>query len=289
MNDFGSGFGHHPDDDELVGFLRSADPGEPPVTLGPGSALRHRAAARHARRQAIGAGLAVALIGIAVAGSVVGTRHHSATTASNQHLPVTSPSITDTADVSAVPSKSPSAAPATQPATVISAPTAPTRSETAEPHTQVSPSIPHVVSASLRPLGSVSVGQLVTLTVRATWAGTTFVPGINRVDYGDGFTNETIASCLPSSSYGSDDRTASSSGELAPDTHTYKAPGTYTVHLWVGYLCGPHASDYEVTGTVVVVGPTGPSESSSASAAPASPSPSASPSAPASDSPSPTP
>ena len=283
-------FDHHPDDDEIVGFLRGADPGDPPVTLGPGSSLRHRAAVRHARRQAIGAVLAVGLIGVAVLGSVVGTRHHANVAA--DHSNIASPSITTRADRSAIPSKTVAVAPPTgEPTEIVSAPT-PTvaATETAKSNTQsASPVVPTITSLSIRNPGPLTVGQTIFYTVRYVAQGSV-VPSIVSTDFGDGSTGESIGMCADPGDQGTAPTGASSvAGELSTPSHAYASPGTYTVRVTVELACVKGVVPRTVSATFGVTG-TVPSTSPSPSVpASESPSPSSSPSAPAPGSATPTP
>ena len=267
--------------DPIVGFLRSTDPGDPPVTLGPGSSLRHRAAVRHARRQAVGAVLAVGLIGVAVVGSVVGTRHHAKVTTAS-HLPIASVSISTRADQSPIPSHSASAAPSTASPGIISAPTTPTSTtiESVKPNTQsASPMVPTITSMTFRNPGPIRVGQSVFFTVRYVVQGSV-APGWTHVDYGDRSFTEG-SSCPTTADAPTTTGSSALSGEISTPSHTFMTPGTYTVTVTVGFGCVAGAQTKVVTKTIVVTGPT-PSTSSSPSApASESPSPSVSPSAPA--------
>jgi len=273
-------FDHHPDDDEIVGFLRGTDPGEPPVTLGPGSSLRHRAAVRHARRQATGAALAVGLIAVAVAGSVVGTRHHTTDTPAIGN-PIQSPSITTTADESAVPTQPAAVASPTEGRPTISATVAPTTSETVTPHSQgATPVVPKVTSWTFRNPGPITVGQSVFFTARWTARGSV-APSRGAVDFGDGTTIDDSDVCATTGDAPTGTSSSPLHGETTTPSHTYTAPGTYTVTFALTFGCVDGAQDTVVTGTVVVTGPPA-SSSPSPSVAPTSPSESPSPSTPAS-------
>ena len=275
-------------DDELVGFLRDADPGEPPVALGPGSALRHRAAARHARRQAVGAALAVALIAIAVSGSIIGTRHHRAATTASRP-PLASPSLTTTADQSSVPSRAATASTLSTASFTFSGPTArATVVDSDRPSTQsASVTVPTIESAAFRDPGRVTVGQAVYFTVHYVAHGSV-APVWSRVDYGDMSSVENGTACVTTSPAPAAAGSSELPGEVSTPSHTYMTPGTYTVRVTVSFGCISGAQDTVVADRIVVTGPPA-TASPSPSAVATSPSPSASavPSAPASSSPAP--
>lgn len=277
--------------DPIVGFLRSTDPGDPPVTLGPGSSLRHRAAVRHARRQAVGAVLAVGLIGVAVVGSVVGTRHHANVTTAN-HTNIASPSISTRADQSPFPSRSASATPSNVSTEIVSAAAPTEATETVKPNNQsATPAVPTLGSASFRSPGPIAVGEAVFFTVRYTAQGS-YTPGWSSVDFGDGSAVASESSC-PATSVVAPTSSGSGAlaGEISTPSHTYTAPGTYVVHITIGFACIAGSETRVVDRSIVVTGPA-PSTSvppSSPASASTSPSPSTSPSAPGPGSATPTP